>query len=203
MVPENVKKSPLGWSTQHQVRQYTYITILAKLINLGLVQHLRTNAPLIHDYYEQLKAKNSDFLTEEELVYARGEKIFSIEQLKEFRLAASVNSIEAAFARQVETKVVSVTLQSYSSAYYNASSKEPWNQKMFERKIAEWVAAEDIPFSAIEKPYFKSLLNFLYRASGLQIPSADTIQRRTLKMGDESISDLKHTINVSSLSRKS
>lgn len=149
-----------------------------------------------------LKANNSDCLTEEELAYARGEKTLSIEQSKELRLAASANSIEAAFARQLETKVVSIILQN-SSTYYNTSSKEPWNQKEFERKLAEWVAAEDIPFSAIEKPYFKSLLNFLYRASGLQIPSADTIQRRTLKMGDESISDLKHTINVSSLDHKS
>lgn len=73
----------------------------------------------------------------------------------------------------------------------------PWNQSAFESKIAEWIAADDIPFSEVEKPYFRSLLQFVHQAPELRIPSAATIRRRILQMGDLSISDLKQMIAVS------
>lgn len=58
------------------------------------------------------------------------------------------------------------------------------------------MASSNIPFTEIEQPSFKSVIQY-NRSSEIRIPSADTMQRRVLKMGDDSETDIRQTIYVS------
>lgn len=65
--------------------------------------------------------------------------------------------------------------------------QEPWNQSHFEELLAKWIAVTDQPFSVVEEPEFKTLLNYLHHHSTriLALPSAETIRRRIMTMGVE------------------
>ncbi|KAJ6539852.1 hypothetical protein DFH09DRAFT_861793, partial [Mycena vulgaris] len=43
--------------------------------------------------------------------------------------------------------------------------KEPWNQSHFEDLLAKWIAATDQPFSVVEEPEFKALLQYVHHHS--------------------------------------
>lgn len=62
--------------------------------------------------------------------------------------------------------------------------------------MTTWIAASDTPFSEVETPHFKSFLQYVRGNPDLFIPSAQTIQRRVMKMGDTSVDDLKQTVQV-------
>lgn len=50
----------------------------------------------------------------------------------------------------------------------------------------EWLVASDQPFQEVERPQFRSLLEYVHhRAEELDVPSSSTMQRRVMKMGDD------------------
>lgn len=148
----------------------------------------------MHTFYQYLKGKGPDYQpTEEEKLIAKGEKELSTEHLRQVSQVSG--TLEAAFARQTEIKVVQSNYSLTFSITY-IYHQTPWDQALFERKITEWVAADDIPFAEIEKPYFRALMQYASRSADLKIPSPDGIRRRVLKMGDDSVDNLKQLIKV-------
>ncbi|KAI1782084.1 hypothetical protein LXA43DRAFT_977757 [Ganoderma leucocontextum] len=74
---------------------------------------------------------------------------------------------------------------------------EPWDQDRFERLLAEWIAACDQPFDAVEKPELHTLLQYTHRSpEHLDIPSAATIKKRIMDLSDEYVEELAATIKV-------
>jgi hypothetical protein len=75
--------------------------------------------------------------------------------------------------------------------------QEPYNRERHEQLIAEWIAACDQPFDEVEKEEFRRMISYGSRqGSSLHIPSADSIKRRIMQMGDNTVSDLKAMIAV-------
>ncbi|KAJ7469791.1 hypothetical protein B0H11DRAFT_2196741 [Mycena galericulata] len=108
--------------------------------------------------------------TEEELEIAHGKKEMTTQIAKRFQnsVAKIEGNIVAAMNKRAE------------------DAKEPWNQSHFEELLAKWIAATDQPFSVVEEPEFKTLLNYVHHHSAriLALPSADTIRRRIMEMGE-------------------
>ena len=59
--------------------------------------------------------------------------------------------------------------------------------------------AANQPFDAIENPEFRRLLEYTHLRSGLHIPSASTVKRRIVKMGEDTIQGIKDMIAVRQL----
>lgn len=75
----------------------------------------------------------------------------------------------------------------------NLHLQGPWDQGKFERLLVEWLVACDQPFQEVERPELRRLLEYVHhRAPGLNIPSANTVQRRVDDMGK----DLKKELNA-------
>lgn len=148
----------------------------------------------MYAFHERLFNRGKGYTpTPDDIAIARGDKPLSTAKLDD--VPNPVNTIQNAFARQVESKVVSWVFVR-AITINHALLKEPWNQSVFEQKMTTWIAASDTPFSEVESPHFKSLLKYVRGNSDLFIPSAQTIQRRVMKMGDTSVEDLKQTIQV-------
>lgn len=73
----------------------------------------------------------------------------------------------------------------------------PWDQSKFEQLLAEWQVACNQPFDEVEKPEFKALMEYTHRRSvPLHIPSATTMKRRIMILGQTTIEDMKTFISV-------
>jgi hypothetical protein len=66
----------------------------------------------------------------------------------------------------------------------------------FDRFLAEWMVACDQPFSEVDKPEFRRLLQYLRGAERLSIPSARTIKRHIIDMGVNAVSETITMIKV-------
>lgn len=80
----------------------------------------------------------------------------------------------------------------------NLLQKENWDQAEFEKLLIEWIIACDQPFEEVERPEFQRLLEYTHVTSGLHIPSRTTVQRRILKMGEDTVEGTKELIRVRS-----
>ncbi|KAJ7431702.1 hypothetical protein B0H11DRAFT_2238770 [Mycena galericulata] len=106
---------------------------------------------------------------EEELEIAHGKKEMTPQVEKRFQNGVA----------KIEGNIVTAIHKRAEDA------KGPWNQAHFEELLAKWIAATDQPFSIVEEPEFKALLNYVHHHSAriLALPSADTIKRRIMAMG--------------------
>ncbi|KIJ35090.1 hypothetical protein M422DRAFT_181119 [Sphaerobolus stellatus SS14] len=74
-------------------------------------------------------------------------------------------------------------------------AEESWDQTEFEKLQVEWIVACDQPFEEVERPEFKKLLNYTHhRPTELNVPSATTVKRRVMKLGEMTMDDLKKFI---------
>jgi len=61
----------------------------------------------------------------------------------------------------------------------------------------EWIVACDQPFEEVERPEFIAMMNCTHHTgTQLKIPKRDAIKRRLMKMGDESIEDVRKMFSV-------
>jgi hypothetical protein len=64
----------------------------------------------------------------------------------------------------------------------------------------EWVIACDQPFEEVERPEFIAMMNHTHHGgTSLKIPKCDGIKRRLMKMGDDTIEDVRKMFSVRSL----
>lgn len=66
-----------------------------------------------------------------------------------------------------------------------SAQKNNWDQAEFEKLLLEWMVACDQPFEEVERPEFRRLLEYTHLNSSLNIPSHTTVQRRIMKMGED------------------
>ena len=57
----------------------------------------------------------------------------------------------------------------------------------------EWVIACDQPFEEVQRPEFIAMMNYMHHVvgTGLKIPKRNGIKRRLMKMGDDTIDDVR------------
>jgi hypothetical protein len=63
----------------------------------------------------------------------------------------------------------------------------------------EWVIACDQPFEEVERPEFIAMMDYTHHAvagTSLKIPKRDGIKRRLMKMGDDTIEDVRKMFSV-------
>ena len=76
--------------------------------------------------------------------------------------------------------------------------QEPWDQNWFKELLAKWVAACDQPFSAVDEPEFRKLLEYTHHPAKkpLTIPRMQSVKGRIMAMGTDMIEDLKAIFKV-------
>lgn len=126
--------------------------------------------------------------TPEELKIAAGQQAMTAQVAKKFQDGMTTvegNIVTAMKKRAEEAKVYLFCFFLFS--VIPTSFQGPWDQSHFEQLLAKWIAATDQPFSVVEDPEFKALLNYVHHHSAriLKLPSADTIQRRIMDMGGD------------------
>jgi hypothetical protein len=73
----------------------------------------------------------------------------------------------------------------------------PWDQEKFEQVIMEWIIACDQPFEEVERPEFVAMMKYTrHTGTSLKIPKRDGIKRRLMKMGDDTIQDVRRMFLV-------
>jgi hypothetical protein len=73
----------------------------------------------------------------------------------------------------------------------------PWDQEKFKQLLMEWVIACDQPFEEVERPQFIAMMNHTHHSgTPLTIPKRDGIRRRLMKMGDDTIEDVRKMFSV-------
>jgi hypothetical protein len=61
----------------------------------------------------------------------------------------------------------------------------------------EWIVACDQPFEEVERPEFITMMNCTHHTgTPLKIPKCDAIKWRLMKMGDESVEDVRKMFSV-------
>ncbi|KAJ3004761.1 hypothetical protein NUW54_g4661 [Trametes sanguinea] len=131
----------------------------------GLTGHLERHFPHMHRLYELMRCRKTP-PSVLELQIARGE--MTLPQDSE------------AYIKDLEDKAAKLM-----------PSTGPWDQAVFTELLAEWIAACDQPFDAVEKPEFIKLLQFVHhRPTRLAVPSATTIKRRISEMSDDYVQEL-------------
>ena len=74
--------------------------------------------------------------------------------------------------------------------------EQSWDQDTFERLLSEWIVACDQPFDEVEKPEFRQLLEYTHLRPSLHIPHRGAVKKRIMKMGEDTIEDVKKMIEV-------
>lgn len=69
--------------------------------------------------------------------------------------------------------------------------QEPWNQEKFEQLLIEWMIACDQPFDEVEKPEFIAAMSYGCTASKFNLPKWDGVRRWVMKLGDETVEQIK------------
>jgi hypothetical protein len=71
-----------------------------------------------------------------------------------------------------------------------------FDQQQFDQYLHEWIVAADQPFDTTENLEFCCLLECTHLHLGLHIPSASTVKRQIIKMGEDTIQGIKDMIAV-------
>ncbi|KAF5319077.1 hypothetical protein D9758_018663 [Tetrapyrgos nigripes] len=135
----------------------------------GLVGHLRSHFIAYYQMYEVLN-KRSEPPTEEEINIASGKVRLDPDVARSYleQLESLSHNIKDMFAQQ-------------------SSKEEPWDQDKFEDLLARWCAACNQPFTSVEDPEFRALLQYTRHPGrdDLKIPSAKSVRYRIMKMNDD------------------
>ncbi len=77
------------------------------------------------------------------------------------------------------------------------SLQGPFDQNMFEKLLVEWIVACDQPFEEVERPELRRLLEYTHHSfKALQVPHRTTIKTRVMKMGEDTINEVKKMFSV-------
>lgn len=69
-----------------------------------------------------------------------------------------------------------------------------WDQETFERLLVEWMVACDQPFEEVNQPEFRRLLEYTHLRQSLHIPHRQSVKRRVMKMGEDTVEEVKKMI---------
>ncbi len=144
----------------------------------------------------------SNPLAEEEIQIASAQKVLNPKAAMCYlkKLAKASGDLDAAFTCQAVQAAVHSQLTGLYH-YADDCTQGAWDQKKFERLLIEWIVACDQPFKEVECPEFHRLLEYTHHpSSSLHIPSADTVQWKIMKIGDELMKSLGVFFEVNTVS---
>jgi hypothetical protein len=80
--------------------------------------------------------------------------------------------------------------------YLSLVSQGEWDQAKFESLLSEWIVATDQPFDAVEKPEFRTLLQYTHHGASLRIPKRDSMRTKIMKMGEDTVEGMRQMFSV-------
>ncbi|KIL55008.1 hypothetical protein M378DRAFT_201131 [Amanita muscaria Koide BX008] len=168
----------------HGSRKTLTVTKAMKYSLNGLVGHLKNHFPAMYRLYEVLKAR-SEPPTAEELDIVTGRT-----KLDTSAAGAYVSKLERASSNIMEAlqrQAARATLLAQKNL------KGEFVQDDFENLLAEWIVACDQPFDEVDKQPFRKLLVYTHRPSAkpLRIPHRTSIRARIMKMGEDTVGNVK------------
>jgi hypothetical protein len=73
----------------------------------------------------------------------------------------------------------------------------PWDQAKFEHLLTEWIVACDQPFDEVGKEEFIKLISYAHHpAPSAKLPSRDGICCRIMKMGEDTVDEIRDMFAV-------
>jgi hypothetical protein len=77
-------------------------------------------------------------------------------------------------------------------------AQEPFERSTWIDLLVKYLVVLNLPFSEVDVPEFRDLIKYTYcGAQQINIPGADTIKRRVIKLSRDTIFDLKQLFQVS------
>jgi hypothetical protein len=121
--------------------------------------------------------------TPDELELARGSKLMTDDIAVEYAKQADQlrKNIKEMFAKQAATAEVNIHYSILRGCIANFSCQEPWDQQHFEDLVAKWVAVCDQPFTAVNAPECREMLQYAHRKL-LHIPHDQSVKVRIQTM---------------------
>jgi hypothetical protein len=94
---------------------------------------------------------------------------------------------------------VEVVSNVFSSEVFNLHpAQEPFERSTWVDLLVKYLVVSNLPFSEVDVPEFRDLINYTYcGAQPINIPGADTIKRRVIKLSGDTIFELKQLFKVS------
>lgn len=155
-----------------------------------MIGHIRSHFKSMHDLFLVMKTRNTP--TDDEIVMASGKKPFEDSLHTEYLsiIEAQATGIKEAFVKQQAKAAVCSSLLPFSM-FTLMLYQEPWNQDKFEQLLIEWMIACDQPFDEVEKPEFLAAMSYGRSTSKLTLPKRDGVRRRVMKLGDDTLQEMK------------
>ncbi|KAK7042062.1 Transposase-like protein [Favolaschia claudopus] len=161
------------WKCRHGKRRIFTITKSMRDNTKGLQQHLEKHFVHLYRLYKVLDARDGS-ATAEEKAWAAGTTPMD-------------EATKAKYANKIEELNKDIKEMFTKQA---AAAEEPWDQDHFEDLVAKWVAACDQPFTAVNEPEFREMLQYAHRKR-LNIPHDPSVKARIQRMSVEMRAGLK------------
>jgi hypothetical protein len=150
---------------------------------LGLINHLKTHFPSMYQLYLILKGREAP-PTLDEIAIASGKKALDPKSEADYlrKLEDATENIQKAFAAQEAQAAVKILHRCCG---------------IIEHFLTEWIIACDQPFDEVEKEEFIKLLTYArHPQSSVKLPSREGVQRRVMKMGEDTINGIQEMFVV-------
>lgn len=74
--------------------------------------------------------------------------------------------------------------------------QEKFDPEKFRKLLGEWLVACDQPFTEVQRPELRRVFQYIHGGQPLDIPSANTMQRRIHELGSEAVEEVRKMIRV-------
>ena len=162
-----------------------------------MIGHIKHGFPAMYQLYILLKDRDKPPMPDE-IAIASGcqvlDPVKAAAYLKQLEMA-STTIVDLLHCQAEETKAhdSDASTFSYADAFIQGKA---FNQQQFDQYLHEWIVVADQPFDVTENPEFHCLLEYTHLHPGLYIPSASTIKRHIMKMGEDTIQGINDMIAV-------
>ncbi|KAJ8495678.1 hypothetical protein ONZ45_g12768 [Pleurotus djamor] len=164
-------------------RKQMKVTPGMKYSTTGLVHHLR-KFPLMFRLYEVLKNRSQP-PNAQEIEIAANRSPMTLESLSMFVRGQEkqLADIRDLFDKQ------------------KSKDKAAFKQDVFDKLLTEWMVSCDQPFTEVDRPEFRSLIDYLYQTGNhkddLRIPSHTTVRTKIMDNGEKSMEAMVEMFSVS------
>ena len=164
---------------------------------LALVNYLERNFNPLFNLYKTVKRRTPPVPTQHEVQIANGTTSLDDERVKKHLEALEAKAKEAMEYVNSVSKYFSPLHSSLPMWTSLVLEQDTFDQARFERLIAEWLVIADHPFTEIEQPTLRQLLQYVHGSEILNIPSSTTIRRRIMDLSAATIEQTRTIIHVS------
>ncbi|KAJ8515596.1 hypothetical protein ONZ45_g6994 [Pleurotus djamor] len=157
-------------------RKELKVTAAMKHSTTGLVAHLR-KFPIMYRFFEVLRSRKSP-PDANDIEIAVNRKPMSAELLSDFVRTQEqhVATLDELFKQQRD------------------KDKPKFNQDVFDKLLAEWMVSCDQPFTEVDRPELRALIQYLFQTGGqeteIRIPGHTTARKKIMKLGEDTIDEM-------------